>query len=496
MKTNVRTQYRKGFTLIELLVVIMIIAILAAILFPVFSKAREKARQATCTSNQKQIALAVTMYMNEHETILPDGNWTRAIGMEDSKMLKCPSATLDNSDCYYIFNILIAGKKMSAITTCDPTEMWMTADGITGEVTSLEKGDWRHNEMIIMSWLDGHVSYVEGTMMDYYRKVGNVSEVPNLTMTGTPMFFPKFYNPGGEIYYQGGDAWMGSTVAIFNAEGKKVYSMSDYSPDNYTMAFDRNSGRVAIMANVGGYVYMTTLDKLKKAVATNTPISVTKADCKQYASGSWDMFFSEDGSLNYQNGGPPNLLTSVNMETGKIFDVLELGANSSDMAYGMDMIVFNEGNMDMSPNGEIYMGQYSALVKKAKELGRSLGRDEAIGLGLVQVVATGFKDGGGTVLQMNMNQNGDVYCSKKTMMGGADAVGYMIRGCTLYSVFKGQRAPVTPADAMRVIYSLTPDPARDDFFGMPAFFVGKNLYIGYEDGSYSGTYKFKMYHGE
>jgi len=58
---------RRGFTLIELLVVIAIIAILAAILFPVFARARAKARQASCQSNEKQIALAVLMYAQDYD---------------------------------------------------------------------------------------------------------------------------------------------------------------------------------------------------------------------------------------------------------------------------------------------------------------------------------------------------------------------------------------------------------------------------------------------
>jgi prepilin-type N-terminal cleavage/methylation domain-containing protein/prepilin-type processing-associated H-X9-DG protein len=62
---------KKGFTLIELLVVIAIIAILAAILFPVFSRAREKARQAACLSNTKQIGMAVAMYAQDWDETLP-----------------------------------------------------------------------------------------------------------------------------------------------------------------------------------------------------------------------------------------------------------------------------------------------------------------------------------------------------------------------------------------------------------------------------------------
>jgi prepilin-type N-terminal cleavage/methylation domain-containing protein len=73
---------RTGFTLIELLVVIAIIAILAAILFPVFAQAREKARQATCISNNKQMALATLQYVQDYDETYPfgyghwlDGTW-------------------------------------------------------------------------------------------------------------------------------------------------------------------------------------------------------------------------------------------------------------------------------------------------------------------------------------------------------------------------------------------------------------------------------------
>src|SRR5207247_1686725 len=98
-----------GFTLIELLVVIAIIAILAAILFPVFAQAREKARSSSCLSNQKQIALAFSMYSQDYDETYPPGFFTDPVTSityrwEDSVkpyikggnvggILTCPSAS-------------------------------------------------------------------------------------------------------------------------------------------------------------------------------------------------------------------------------------------------------------------------------------------------------------------------------------------------------------------------------------------------------------------
>jgi prepilin-type N-terminal cleavage/methylation domain-containing protein/prepilin-type processing-associated H-X9-DG protein len=66
---------RNGFTLIELLVVIAIIAILAAILFPVFARARENARRASCQSNLKQIGIATMMYAQDYDGLLAFQGW-------------------------------------------------------------------------------------------------------------------------------------------------------------------------------------------------------------------------------------------------------------------------------------------------------------------------------------------------------------------------------------------------------------------------------------
>ncbi|MEI6519719.1 MAG: PA14 domain-containing protein [bacterium] len=189
---------KKGFTLIELLVVIAIIAILAAILFPVFARAREKARQTTCTSNQRQIAASVQMYAQDHEESLPsDADMWSAIKV-DPGVLVCPSLGKSTPNGY-VFNFYTAGKSLGSFS--DPASTVLTGDGKHSAIAAAvgppsapgvyenvayEPTDFntRHSAKAILSYLDGHV-LVTDVLPSPYGITGYYYE--GKVITGTPI---------------------------------------------------------------------------------------------------------------------------------------------------------------------------------------------------------------------------------------------------------------------------------------------------------------------
>ena len=116
-----RRVLRSGFTLIELLVVIAIIAILASLLLPALARSKEKAKRISCMNGIKQWTLAVLMYADDNDNLLPRssraGNanayWVDQKNFRDvfvaqyqipRALFYCPANTSWNKDTFWDWN--------------------------------------------------------------------------------------------------------------------------------------------------------------------------------------------------------------------------------------------------------------------------------------------------------------------------------------------------------------------------------------------------------
>ena len=225
MSHNLRTS-KQAFTLIELLVVIAIISILAAILFPVFARARENARRASCMSNLKQIGLGAMMYIQDYDehfprlwavygdASVPPYGWGNALQpyIKSTQVFQCPSESTspttnsptDSRFSDYAYNYRVMGSdsgvayantlNLAAIES--PVHLVLVIDSSTGNSRSWTWGcargaacspfpaglAWesvdvanRHLGGVNIAFADGHVKWYKSAGEDskYYANVYN-----------------------------------------------------------------------------------------------------------------------------------------------------------------------------------------------------------------------------------------------------------------------------------------------------------------------------------
>lgn len=195
----------QAFTLIELLVVIAIIAILAAILFPVFARARESARRASCQSNLKQIALGTLQYSQDYDERMPtrtSGNIDIHVKLQpyikSIQVFRCPSqstytqktATLPAPELAlpanyysYAYNFFLSdpgkyggfngfiGAIPFAARTCLATELKGMVDRVVPLNAPVEDAFEvapRHHQGANIAFVDGHVKWYPMTNIGLY----------------------------------------------------------------------------------------------------------------------------------------------------------------------------------------------------------------------------------------------------------------------------------------------------------------------------------------
>jgi len=107
---------KRGFTLIELLVVIAIIAVLAALLLPALASAKERAHVIRCTSNFRQIGLALTLYVDDNQEQVPSA-LDFGVALNDT-----PAAAADVSDTYTY------GDVAKQLALDNPQVLWCPSD--------------------------------------------------------------------------------------------------------------------------------------------------------------------------------------------------------------------------------------------------------------------------------------------------------------------------------------------------------------------------------
>jgi len=233
----------RAFTLIELLVVIAIIAILAAILFPVFAQAREKARQASCESNLKQVGTAWMMYLQDYDEKIGSAN--NPIGWGDC-------ATMPDRSQFggWEGNLLVPYLKNYQVFKCSSTPGQSVNNGCANMPYFLES--YAYN-------------YVSSERWDCTAQASVGKSIAAIDRPADYMVFWDSTTAWADCGYMGGcGVWSQRDVPVYLAKNGRplVAGMQNswVSTDNFSREVPHNNNMDVMFAD--GHVKASNWDKL------------------------------------------------------------------------------------------------------------------------------------------------------------------------------------------------------------------------------------------